>query len=145
MRQALRTMGLIALVVAATFLQGCVANPFQHTDTLEKKAFATYGTFTVGKEQAAQIYIDPATPEQVKIALKSANDVATPPMNSMFEAAMVYKDAREALEQGATAEERWLIASASLLQWYTKAMPVYSQFKQQYESLTGKELEGETP
>lgn len=121
---------LLAVAVPVTvMLPGCGINrPLEEAKTLEQKAFATYGSFVIVKEQAAKLYVDPTTPEEVKKALKSANDAATGPINLMYEGAVALKNARADLDAGRTTEEKVLIAAQELLNWYLAARPVYENF-----------------
>ncbi len=121
---------LLAVAVPVTvMLPGCGINrPLEEAKTLEQKAFATYGSFVIVKEQAAKLYVDPSTPEEVKKALREANNAATGPINLMYEGAMALKDARADLDAGRTTEEKVLIAAQELLNWYLAARPLYESF-----------------
>jgi hypothetical protein len=128
---------LLAVAVPVTImLPGCGINrPLEEAQTLEQKAFATYASFVIVKEQAAKLYVDPSTPEEVKKALKTANDAATAPINLMYEGAMALKDARADLDAGRTTEEKVLIAAQELLNWYLAARPLYESFDSEVQKV----------
>jgi hypothetical protein len=121
------------VVVVMLFVSSCgINNPIQQAETVEQKALATYGSYVIVKEQAAKLYIDPATPESVKQTLKEANDVVRDPINSMYEAAIFVKTVQDELAAGKSTEEQLIIATQSLLEWYLLARPLYESFNEEY-------------
>ena len=73
-------LGLALVPVAA--LGGCAAiqevDAVVSAETVEQKAFALYGTFTVLEERAAVIVRDKAIPKNVRKAIQKADAVAKP-------------------------------------------------------------------
>lgn len=117
--------GILLAVVALTILSACqTPSSVKEAQTLDQKAFATYGTFVVFEEQAAQLAKDPATPAAVKTALAQADNAAKPFADHLLDAVKVYENVSAQLAAGTTTAEKLSIATADLQSWLNEATPV---------------------
>lgn len=127
MHDSSRGVGLFFAVMTAItvltvfFLQGCAVNPVQQAETLEQKAYATYGTFVIFQERGAALVKDPAVPESAKRAISQAAVEAKMVVDPMVETAQLAADIREAVEAGTTDGEKLLIVNYNLADWLGKA------------------------
>lgn len=116
-------------------MQGCAApNPFAVAQTPEQQAMALYGTYQIAKTQAAALYADPATPDNVANFLKKANDAAAPPFDTLYKAMLAFKMAEEAAAQGTGTAEQTLLALNHMLDMYIKAKQPLADFQKAYAS-----------
>lgn len=121
-------------ILALGILQACAtANPFAAAKSTEQQALALYGSFTILKEQAAKLYIEPGTSPSMKEALSKANAAVTPTMNLMYESVIQVKQVRQDFASGKTTEEKLVVATTNLLKWYTQAVPLLAAFESEYE------------
>lgn len=128
---------LLAFAVPVTLmLPGCgIQRPIEEAVTLEQKAFATYGSFVIVKEQGAQLLRDPSVPDSIKQSLRDANNAVTEPITLMYEAVIALKIARDDLAAGRTTEAQVILATQKLLEWYAIARPLYDQFDSQIQQV----------
>jgi hypothetical protein len=135
-RPAMLALLLALAIPAAIVLPGCAAtNPFEAAQSPPQAALAAFGSYAIVKDQAAKIYVDSATPEEVKAALKKANDATTKPMNSLYDAYMAYLDVKDLLDAGKTTEEKLQIATANLLNWYLTAKPLLDDLQTEIDKV----------
>jgi hypothetical protein len=78
----------------AVALSGCAGQ------TVEQKAFETYGTFVVAEEAAAALIQDPDVPEQAKVAIQLADSLAKPAADTLLEAALKAIEIKAAVDAG---------------------------------------------
>lgn len=104
----LRTALLIpALLALCAF--SCASNPFKtaNTATADNKpetiALATYGTFVIAEESAADLISNPATPSAAKAAVKAADAAASPAVEHLRDAAIAVEQLRDAIKTGSSA------------------------------------------
>lgn len=116
--------GILLAVVALTILSACqTPSPVKEAQTLDQKAYASYGTFVVWEEQAALLSQDPATPPSVKSALAKADAAAKPLADHLLDAVKVYENVSAQLAAGTTTAEKVAIATADLQSWLNEATP----------------------
>lgn len=73
--------------------------------TVEQKAFETYGTFVVAEEAAAELMSDPDIPDQVKLAIQVADRVAKPSADTLLETALAALEIKRQVDAGTRASE----------------------------------------
>lgn len=123
---------LLAISVGtALTLSGCGSNSaIQQAETLDQKALATYGSYVIAKEQAAALYADANTPDEIRVALKAANEVVRQPMELMHQAMVAYKRLEEAVVLGTATEAEMQAAAEELLKLYLEAGPALTKFEE---------------
>jgi len=118
---------LRAIVLAvALALAGCsTADPLKTAQTLEQKAFALYGTFVVYEEAGAEMILDPAVPDSVKVVIQQADSVAKPAADILVTVARETSVARAelALIPSETFRDKLVAAIAALQRAYWSAKP----------------------
>lgn len=135
-RKILFLLEFVAITALMTGLQACADfNPIAQAKTTEQKALAVYGSYTIIKEQAAALYVDSATPQAVKDALKTSNDATAPTMENLYKAYLASQTIREELEAGVGTPERLAIATAHLGEWYVTAVPIFNDFKSSFDKV----------
>ena len=118
-------------------LQWCVGtNPIAAAETPEQKAFATYGTFVIFSEKAADLAEQPNIPRNVKLGLINAEERAKPIADSLLNAWAEFLIVKAEFDAGETTQERLVIASNSLNDWLTQLAPL---FKELVRSVKGAE------
>lgn len=113
----------LAALAAALGLEGCAGNPLKEAQTVQQKAYAIYGTFVIIEEQGAHLVQDPAVPQGVKSAIRSADAAASPLFDTGLDLALQIESIRQDVAAGKTTEDKLLIASANLDRWITEAVP----------------------
>lgn len=125
---------MVALCFALVSLEGCgAANPVKAAQTVDQKAYAIYGEFTVAEEQAAIfVHSADATPE-FKSAIKSADAAAKPVVDAMLAAVLEVTAIRAQLSEGATTEAKLAIATANLQKWVDDAVPLVAALRSAFK------------
>jgi hypothetical protein len=125
MKANVNKLAMTLLVVAATALAACGSlNPLSKAQTLEQKAYALYGQFTIVEEQAASLVQEASVPASAKKAIAQADAVAKPVADKLLAATLAVDRARDDLAAGRTTEEKLLIATANLQRWYDEVLPL---------------------
>lgn len=102
---------LLALLIVA-----CESvNPISKAETLEQRAYATYGTYVIFAERAASLAENESLPNNVRLGLVSAEERAKPVVDSLLDALLDYEQS-----QTAGAEE-------TLRTWVERALPVLEE------------------
>jgi hypothetical protein len=121
-RQQYQVFFLLLLMVG---LQGCgAANPVARAETVEQKAYATYGTFVIIEEQAAKLVSSGQIPDRAVRAIASADARAKPVADSLLDALMEFEQIRDEFEAGGTGEARYVAAVDNLNDWIARAGPL---------------------
>jgi len=113
---------LLAIVLA---LQACaVTDPIAKADTLEQKAFATYGTFVIFEEQAAKLVSSGELSNSAVRAIGRADERAKPVVDSLIAAAVEFAAIKAEYEASGEGEERFIAAMNELNVWVSRAAPL---------------------
>lgn len=123
----MRLMTTMAAVIIG--LTACTVSPVQDAQTLNQKAFASYGTYVVYQGKAADLVKDPVVPENIKQGLRAADKVAYPAAEAMVDAALEVDHIQRVIndcgtpECKATAEQQLTNAITHLSELYFSAQP----------------------
>lgn len=113
------------LVVAAAALTACGSlNPLARAQTVEQKAYATYGQFLIVEEQAAALVQEESVPASAKQAIARADAVAKPVADKLLAAVLAVDQVRDDIAAGKSTEEKLLIATANLQKWHDEVLPL---------------------
>jgi hypothetical protein len=113
---------LLAIVLA---LQACaITDPIAKADTLEQKAFATYGTFVIFEEQAAKLVSSGELSDSAVRAIGRADERAKPVVDSLIAAAVEFAAIKAEYEASGEGEERFIAAMNELNVWVSRAAPL---------------------
>jgi len=117
-----------AVVISVTFgagaLASCVTQPAATAQTVDQRAYAVYGTWTLVEEQAAKVIQDPAVPDAVKSAIRSADARAKPTLDTLVHVLQQYQSAAATLHSaGSTPNNTEVlgVATENLSHWITEA------------------------
>lgn len=106
-------LGVWISFVMVFVMVGCESiNPVGKAETLEQRAFAVYGTYVIFAEQAADLAENDALPRSVRLALVTAEERASPVINSLLNAVQDL----QALNSSTT--------RTSLESWVDRALPL---------------------
>lgn len=115
----------VLLTVAAAALSACGAlNPLARAQTIEQKAYALYGEFTIIEEQAAALVQEPSVPTSAKRAIAETDAVVKPVAGKMLAAVLTVEQIRDDIAAGKSTEEKLVIATANLHKWYNEVLPL---------------------
>jgi len=113
---------LLAIVLA---LQACaVTDPIAKAETLEQRAFATYGTFVIFEEQAAKLVSSGELSNSVVRAIGRADERAKPVVDSLIAATVEFSAIKAEYEASGEGEERFIAAMNELNVWVSRAAPL---------------------
>ncbi len=113
---------LLAIVLA---LQACAgSNPIAKADTLEQKAFATYGTFVIFEEQAAKLVSSGQLSNSAVRAIGRADERAKPVVDSLIAATVEFAAIKAEFEASGEGEEQFIAAMNELNVWVSRAVPL---------------------
>ncbi len=134
MHQSLKVRGsplyaMILMLVALISLSSCASltAPIEAAETVEQKAFAVYGTFTIFEEAGADIVENESIPRKIRAAIQTADGKAKPVIDRLLETAMEAQRIRLQVQAGGNTVERLNIATANLQNWITRAGPLIDQ------------------
>ena len=99
-------------------------NPISKAETIEQKAYATYGTFVIFEEQAAKLVSSGTLPDNVSLAIIEADERAKGVADSLLDATMEFIKIKSQLAAGETTQEQLDIAVANLDSWINRAVPL---------------------
>ena len=118
----LRVYSMLAVLLV---LQACTAsNPITRAETVEQKAYATYGTFVIFEEQAAKLVSSGQLPRSTVVKIGDADNRAKPIADSLLEATLQFAEIRAEYEAGGTGEGRFIAATNELNGWVEQALPL---------------------
>jgi hypothetical protein len=112
-------------LVVLLVLQACTAsNPITRAETVEQKAYATYGTFVIFEEQAAKLVSSGQLGRSTIVKIGDADRRAKPIADSLLDATLKFTEIREEYEATGTGEERFIAATKELNGWVEQALPL---------------------
>lgn len=122
---------LFAMLVAFAFVGGCTTTPAHVVQVgcasgsyqVERCADTLARVYHIYQQRALELVQDAQVPADVKEEIKEADAEATPVMRELIASTKQYMDIREALEEGATEEEKLAIANRELESWIAEAVP----------------------
>lgn len=121
-RQQYQAFFILLLMVG---MQGCgTANPIARAETVEQKAYATYGTFVIFEEQAAKLVSSGQIPDSAVRAIAAADLRAKPVADSLLTAVQEFEEIRAEFQSGETGEARYVAAINNLDDWIERALPL---------------------
>ena len=123
MKHAFHSIYLLAIMVV---LGACAqSNPLARAETIEQKAFATYGTFVIFEEQAAKLVTSGVLPRSAIVRIGDADARAKDIADDLLAATLEFAEIRaEYLAGGGTGEERYISAMNNLNNWTERALPL---------------------
>lgn len=117
-----QTFFLLAIML---LLQACAAsNPVAKAETIEQRAFATYGTFVIIEEQAAKLVSSGQIPDSAVRAIARADSQIKSVADALLDTALEFVVIRAQYEAGATTEEKFVRAMNELNGWIERARPL---------------------
>lgn len=115
----------IYMLAIMLVLQACAAsNPLAKAETLEQKAFASYGTFVIFEEQAAKLIASGELSNSTVRAIGRADAAAKPVADSLIEATLEFAAIREEFEAGGVGEDKFIAAMNNLNSWVDRSLPL---------------------
>jgi hypothetical protein len=120
-----RQLQTFYLLVIMLLLQACAgANPISKAETTEQRAYATYGTFVIIEEQAAQLVSSGQLSNSAVRAIGRADAAVKPVADSLLDATLEFTVIRTEYEAGGTGEERFVRAMNELNGWIERLRPL---------------------
>lgn len=117
-----QTFFLLAIML---LLQACAAsNPVAKAETIEQRAFATYGTFVIIEEQAAKLVSSGQIPDSAVRAIARADSQIKSVADALLDTALEFVVIRAQYEAGVTTEEKFVRAMNELNGWIERARPL---------------------
>jgi hypothetical protein len=117
-----QTFFLLAIML---LLQACAAsNPVAKAETIEQRAFATYGTFVIIEEQAAKLVSSGQISDSAVRAIARADSQIKSVADALLDTALEFVVIRAQYEAGATTEEKFVRAMNELNGWIERARPL---------------------
>ena len=102
--QRVQALFLLAIMFV---LQACAAsNPIAKAETVEQRAFATYGTFVIFEEQAAKLVSSGQLSDSTVRAIGRADARAKPVADSLLEATLEFSAIKTEFDSGGTGEAK---------------------------------------
>lgn len=100
-----------------------VTNPIKTANTVQQKAYATYGTFVVFEELAAKVVSTGGVSDRVKSDIAKADAVAKPTMDLLLTAVQAVDTLQVQLAAGQTTPEKLTAAVLALNTLLAQATP----------------------
>lgn len=120
----MRIMAVLALAAMALVSASCATNPVATASTVDQKTYAIYGEFVVFEEIGAQLVQASTTPAAAVSAIKAADKVAKPVMDSLLAAELLTSQIRVQLAAGTTTQDKLDTAMTQLSSWVSQATPL---------------------
>jgi len=118
------------LLIAVLALQACgAANAVKRAETIEQKAYAAEGTYTIWSEKGIELIERGNLPDNISLRLIQVEEQATPVVDSLSDSLEEFELVKDEFEAGTTGEERLIIASNSLNSWIERALPLITRLK----------------
>ena len=125
MHQLKQTAQAIYLIVIMVGLSACgSANPLAKADTAEQKAYATYGTFVIIEEQAAELVSSGELPRSAVIAIGKADERAKPVADSLLDATLEFTVIKAEFESNGEGQDKFVNSMNDLNSWIERAKPL---------------------
>lgn len=117
-----QTFFLLAIML---LLQACAAsNPVAKAETIEQRAFATYGTFVIIEEQAAKLVSSGQISDSAVRAIARADAQVKSVADALLDIALEFVVIRAQYEAGATTEEKFVRTMNELNEWIERTRPL---------------------
>ncbi len=112
-----------SVALAATLvLTACVGSPIRIAQTVEQKAYATYGSYVIVQEQAVKLTTPSSTlPAATKVKIVEAFKKAQPAVDTMLKGLNSYEQARGDFETQKIQKPAFQIVVDNLANWVTQA------------------------
>ena len=114
----------LGIVCLLTFQACSIINPVSKAETTEQRAYATYGTFVIFEEKAAELVESGTLPDDIALAIIDADERAKGVADSLLDATWEFIRIRNQLAAGETTQEQLDIAVANLDSWINRAVPL---------------------
>ncbi len=131
MLKTIRSIQLLSLLAVMFALQACgTASAYARAETIEQKAYAKYGEFTIISEQAAKLVSSGKLDNRSIIAIGRAEEAAKKVADPLIELTLeVTAIRREYDEGGETGQERFISAANNLTNWVTRLAPLVTNLQ----------------
>ena len=117
-----QTYFLLAIML---LLQACAgASPIAKAETIEQRAFATYGTFVIIEEQAAKLVSSGQLPDSAVRAIARADSQVKSVADALLDTTLEFVVIRVEFEAGATTEEKFVRTMNELNGWIERTRPL---------------------
>ena len=117
-----QTFFLLAIML---LLQACAAaNPVAKAETIEQRAFATYGTFVIIEEQAAKLVSSGQIPDSAVRAIARADSQVKSVADALLDTTLEFVVIRVEFEAGVTSEEKFVRTMNELNAWIERTRPL---------------------
>ncbi len=117
-------IGLILLGMTVVMMTGCPAGlALKEAQTVEQRAAALVGDFTIFQRAAIEIGNDETIPLEVRQRVVEAPIALKPGIDHLLALLATYRTVSEQLAAGATTDDKLQIAAASLGSWVTDLAP----------------------
>lgn len=136
--QPLHQVQMLLMLAVILSLQACgAANPLARAETVEQKAYASYGSFVIAKEQVAKAIQSGELSDDVVLRVAAADRVVTPVADQGLELIDKLETIREEYENCTAAVEvdcettgdRLLAALSNLNRWILEVDPLITQLR----------------
>jgi len=119
------------LLIATMFLlQACgSANAIKQAETVEQRAYAAYGQFTIVEEQAAKLVSSGVLTNSQVIAIGRADEAAKKVADPMIELTLEFEQIRAEYESGGVGEVRFVNAMSNLNGWVERLLPLIANLQ----------------
>ena len=123
----LRLQFLLIIVLA---LQACgAANAIKRAETVEQRAYAAYGEFTIVSEQAAKLVSSGQLDNRSIIAIGRAEEAAKKVADPLIELTLEFATVRAEFEAGGTGQDRFISAMNNLNGWVERLLPLVANLQ----------------
>lgn len=119
---------VISLAVALG-LSGCSTTaPLQVAETVEQKAYASYGIYTIYRERAADVIQNRSVPDSAKLEIQKADARVSPVADGLLESTLKLTEIKDEFEAGAAVEGPMLTMVRNVEDWTERLEPVLVEF-----------------
>lgn len=126
--QAMWAFAILFWMVPLLFIAGCQnANPVKAAETTEQRAYASYGTFVIFQEKAADLVEQPGLSNGVKLRIINAEAAAKPVADNLLDAYTEFLVIKAQFDAGETTQDKLVIASNNLDGWVTQLAPLVNE------------------
>ncbi len=124
---SLRLQFLLVIVLA---LQACgAANAIKRAETVEQKAYASYGEFVIVSEQAAKLVSSGQLDNRSIIAIGRAEEAAKEVADPLIELTVEFEAVRAEFEAGGVGQDRFISAMNNLNSWAERLVPLVANLQ----------------
>lgn len=127
---------LTLMLLSVPLLHGCGSLGIARAQTVEQKAAALLGDFTLYQKASLQIGNDATVVPEVRKGVLDAAIAAKPAADSLDDALRQYRQMKIQLEAGTTTDAKVAIAAANLSNWIEQVRPLVTQLRKLVEGAT---------